>query len=77
MGKKFCHRLYDKKVSSPFLVMRMPHSDSNIPNNIFYSIFVCETLPIASCFLPNVHELVSRIRGQGGKMGKCHSHLKK
>ena len=44
---KFVYKLYDKRDSFPFFILRRPHTDSNIPNNIFYSAFVGETLRIA------------------------------
>ena len=47
--------------------MRMPHIDSDIPNNIFYSVFAGETLRIDcstiffSDFLCKDQELVSKV----------------
>ena len=43
---KFVYKLNDERDSLPFFSMRMLHIDSNIPNNIFYSVFAGETLRI-------------------------------
>ena len=71
---KFAYKLFDKKDSFPFFIVRRPYTNSNIPNNIFYSLFVAEALRIArsalyfSNFLPKFLELVSRILRQGSKV---------
>ena len=63
--------------------MRMPHIYSNIPNNIFYSVFTGETLRIDcstiffSDFLCKDQELVSKILRQGRQVQKSHSFSKK
>ena len=80
---KFVYKLFDKRDSFPFFIVRRPYTDSNIPNNIIYSAFVAETLRIArsalhfSNFLPRFLELVSRILRQDNKVRKCYSSLKK
>ena len=71
---KFAYKLFDKKDSFPFFIVRRPYTNSNIPNNIIYSLFVAEALRIArsalyfSNFLPKFLELVSRILRQGSKV---------
>ena len=71
---KFVYKLFDKKDSFPFFIVRRPYTNSNIPNNIIYSEFVDEALRIArsalyfSNFLPEFLELVSRILRQGSKV---------
>ena len=35
--RTFIYKLFDKRDSFPFPIARMPHTESNIPNNIFYS----------------------------------------
>ena len=35
----FTYKLYDKRDSFLFSIVRMPHRKSNIPQNIFYSLF--------------------------------------
>ena len=80
---KFVDKLYDKRDSFPFFIVRKSHIDSNIPNNIFYSAFSGETFRIGrstrhfSDFLPRVSELISKILRQGGKVRKYYSSLKK
>ena len=32
---KFIYKLYDKRDTFPFFIVRMPHKESNIPQNIF------------------------------------------
>ena len=70
----FVYKLFDKKDSFPFFIVRRPYTNSNIPNNIIYSEFVDEALRIArsalyfSNFLPKFLELVSRILRQGSKV---------
>ena len=81
---KVINQIYDERDSSPFCTVRMPHIDSNIPNNILNSaLSVDQTQSIArltlhlSDFLPEVCTLVSGILRQVGKVQKCHSPLKK
>ena len=44
---KFVYKLFDKRDTFPFSIVRMPHIDSNIPEAIFYSSLVGEFLRIA------------------------------
>ena len=80
---KFVYKLNDERDSLPFFNMRMLHIDSNIPNNIFYSVFAGETLRIDcstiffSDFLGKDQELVSRILRQDVQVQKSHSFSKK
>ena len=46
MDRKFVYKLYSKRYSFKFLIVRMPYIDTNIPNNIFYLAFVSETFSI-------------------------------
>ena len=43
----FVYKLFDKRDSFPFSIVRMPYMSSNIPDNIFYSAMVGEFLRIA------------------------------
>ena len=43
----FVYKLFDKRDTFPFSIVRMPHIDSNIPESIFYSSLVGELLRIA------------------------------
>ena len=40
--KKCCTKLFDKRDSFPFLIVRMSYLDSNTPSRIFYSGFEAE-----------------------------------
>jgi len=69
---KFKYKLFDKRESFPFHIVRMPHLDSNIPSFIFYSSIFSEFLRIARCclylddFICNAHALFTRMKNQGG-----------
>ena len=43
---KFIYKLYGKRDSFPFLIVTMPYTVSNIPNNNLYSVFVGVTLAL-------------------------------
>ena len=45
-NRRFVYKLFDKRDSFPFFIVRMPHMDSNIPKSIFYSSLVGEFLRI-------------------------------
>ena len=47
----FVYKLYDKRDSFPFSIVRMPYLSSNIPYNIFYNSILSELLRIARCSL--------------------------
>ena len=67
----FVYKLYDKRDSFPFSIVRMPYLSSNIPYNIFYNSILSELLRIARCsllykdFLFKARELCQRMRNQG------------
>ena len=80
---KFIYKLFDKRDSFPFFIVRMPHRNSNIPKNIFYSALVGEMLRITRStlqyidFLPKAQELVKRMSNQGAEKRHCYFSLKK
>ena len=43
----FIYKLFDKRDSFPFSIVRMPHIENNIPPNSFYSAIKVEFLRIA------------------------------
>ena len=47
MEGTFIRKLFDKRDFSPFSIVGMPHIESNISQNIFYSAIKCEFLRIA------------------------------
>ena len=67
----FVYKLFDKRDHFPFNIVRMPYSDSNIPQNIFYSALKGEFLRIARStlhlkdFIPKASELLQRMKKQG------------
>jgi hypothetical protein len=81
--KRFVYKLYDKRDDFPFFIVRMPHKDSNICQNIFYSSFVGEFLRIGRStlllqdFLPKAKELLGRMRKQGAEQNRTTRSLRK
>ena len=75
----FVYKQYDKRDSFPFDIVRMPHKNSNIPSNIFYSSILSEFLRLARTtlkfqdFFPRVTSLAERMINQGGN---CHKILR-
>ena len=80
---KFIYKLYDKRDDFPFFIVRMPHMNSNIPSNIFYSALVGEFLRIARStlrladFLPKAKSLLERMNNQGGNQKLSQKHIHK
>jgi len=80
---KFIYKLYDKRDTFPFFIVRMPHIDSNIPYSIFYSALVGEILRIARStllledFLPGAKCLLSRMRTQGADGHLSRKYIRK
>ena len=79
----FVYKLFDKRDSFPFSIVRMPYMSSNIPDNIFYSAMVGEFLRIARStlllqdFLPKARELVARLKKQGANQHTSIRQLRK
>ena len=77
------NKLYDKRNSFPFSIVRMPHADSNIPQNIFYSAIKGEFLRIARSTLlindlvPKAKELLKRMESQGSRSVPTKRSLRK
>ena len=69
---KFTFKLYDKRDSFNFYIVRMPHLDSNIPPFTFYGSVFSEFLRIArfslniNSFISTAHNLFNRMISQGG-----------
>lgn len=63
----FTFKLFDKRDSFPFSIARIPHLESNIPQNTFYSAIDSEFLKIALLtlcirdFIPKVKGLLERM----------------
>ena len=68
----FVYKLFDKRDTFPFYIVRMPDLSGNIPKHVFYGSVMSEFLRIARCtlrysdFLPSAISLFKRMIGQGG-----------
>ena len=80
---KFIYKLYDKRDTFPFFIVRMPQRESNMPQNIFYSALMGEILRIARStllfedFLPKASALISRMKNQGAGKSRTVQSIKK
>ena len=80
---KFVYKLFDKRDAFPFSIVRMPYTDSNIPDSIFYSALVGEFLRIARStlmladFLDKARELIQRMKTQGANRRLTRRNLHK
>jgi len=78
----FVYKLFDKRDTFPFSIVKMPRLDSNIPESIFYSALVGEFIRIARStllsqdFIVKAKELCQRIRKQGANLGILARKLK-
>ena len=76
-------KLYDKRNSFPFSIVRLPFSSSNIPSAIFYNCVGAEILRIGRVsstleyFKSDGKELLDRAVRQGGKKIKLERLLRK
>ena len=79
----FIYKLFDKRGSFPFPGVRMPHIESNIPQNIFYLAIKGEFLKIAHStlwlrdFKPKAKELLGCMKQQGSKRSTMGTFLRK
>ena len=79
----FIYKIFDKRDSFPFSFVRIPHIESNIPHNIFYSAIKGEFLRIACStlclmdFIPKAKELLEHMKQQGSKHGNTSTFLRK
>ena len=82
-GGMFVYKLYDKRDTFPFHIVRMPQMSSNIPQNTFYSALVGEFLRIARStllirdFTPKAKELIERMKKQGAQTHVSQRFLRK
>ena len=69
---KFVYKLFDKRDSFNFFIVRMPHMDSNIPPFTLCGSNFSDFLRIARCsssvsnFISTTHKFFVRMRNQGG-----------
>ena len=83
MNGKLQYRLYDKRDSFPFSIVRLPFLCSNIPSTMFYASLGAEVLRIGrvsssmKVFLEAVQPVVHRVIKQGARMKNLVATLKK
>ena len=81
--KTFIYKLFHKRDSFQFSIVRIPYIESNTPQNIFYSAIKDEFLRIApsalnlSEFTLNVKGILERIKQQSSKRGSIGISLRK
>ena len=79
----FVYKLFDKRDSFPFFIVRMPDLSGNIPDHVFYGSVMSEFLRIARAtllypdFVPKAKELFSRMVNQCGEKSMILLQLKK
>ena len=79
----FVYKLYEKRDTFPFFIVRMPSLTGNIPSAMFYGCILSEFLRIARTtlyiddFSQRAKELVTRMCNQGGKREYIYRQLKK
>ena len=79
----FIYKLFDKRDAFPFSIVRMPHIESNIPENIFYASLVGEFLRIVRStllyedFKNKARDLCQRMRKQGANIDTMSKKLRK
>ena len=82
-NKIFVYKLFDKRESFPFFIVRMPDLSGNIPSHVFYGSIVSEFLRIARCtllysdFLPSAVNLFKRMISQGGSQSRILKQITK
>ena len=79
----FIYKLFDKRDSFSFHIVRMPDKTSNIPDHVFYGTISSEFLRIARStllfidFLPRAVNLCKRMLIQGGEVHKIFRQYSK
>ena len=83
LNKIFVYKLFDKRESFPFFIIRMPDLSGNIPSHVFYGSIMSEFLRIARCtllysdFLPSAVNLFKRMVNQGGSPNRILKQITK
>ena len=82
-NKIFVYKLFDKRESFPFFIVRMPDLSGNIPSHVFYGSIMSEFLRIARCsllysdILPSAVNLFKRMISQGGSQSRILKQITK
>ena len=80
---KFDHKLYDKRDSFNFSIVRFPYKDSNIPSKMFHSTIGAEVLRICratstyNSFLMCCEPFIFRMSNQGANKRSIHNVISK
>ena len=80
---QFLYKLFDKRDSFPFDIVRMPDLNANIPSHIFYGSFLAEVLRICRAtlryqdFLPRARDIYRRMVNQGGSTQQLDRQIRK
>ena len=83
VNNQFTIKLFDKRDSFPFSIVRMPFLSSNMPSKIFYSSLAAEILRIGRTtttindFCHSVSNIIVRMSRQGAKIMRIKNSLKK
>jgi len=79
----FVYKLFDKRDTFPFFIVRMPDLSGNIPGHIFYGSIMSEILRIARStlhyndFIPRTADLFKRMINQGAEPSKLSKQVDK
>ena len=79
----FIYKLFDKRDTFPFSIVRMPDLTGNIPSSMYYGSIMSEFLRIARCtllltdFVPRAKKLFLRMSTQGGTKNRVLQQIKK
>ena len=79
----FVYKLFDKRDTFPFFIVRMPDLNGNIPFHIFYGSIMSEILRIARStlhyrdFIPRTTDLFKRMISQGATTSKLSRQIDK
>jgi len=83
VDNKFVTKLYDKRDSYNFDIVRLPHKCSNIPSKMFYNTLgaeilrVCRATSAFDSFKASVCSLINRVIRQGGTKDGVNCAFKK
>ena len=81
LNKTFELKLYDKRDSFPFIIVRMPYEESNMPSRMFYSSVGAEILRVVryttdkSAFVNSANILCKRMIKQAAKYHRAVTML--
>ena len=83
IDNKFVTKLYDKRDSYNFDIVRLPHKCSNIPSKMFYNTLgaeilrICRATSVFDPFKASVCSLMNRVMQQGGTKDGVNNAFRK